>query len=271
MNFTNLVDQYPQITVACELITPEKARELLKGNYGNRPLRRTLVERLAQEMMTGNWQISHQGIAIAPDGRLLDGQHRLAAIVRSGVTVPMMVARNVPHEAFKVIDRGAKRSLVDVTRQDSRIVSACAFIARLYGHQHLSAAIIERFIDVCGEEIMELLAAAGSTPPVRGSAPIRAAAALRIHQGHKDYVLNQWRALINLEFQEMTPAMQALCRQLTDGVNPAFSRRAIDYDRAARAWLAFDPKRSGMVKLIVRDVGSVIDEMRAVLRLDEGT
>ena len=66
-------------------ITPELAREILKGNSKNRKIRQQRVDYLADEMKNGRWQISHQGICIATDGRVLDGQHRLLAVIQSGV------------------------------------------------------------------------------------------------------------------------------------------------------------------------------------------
>ena len=96
-----------------EAITPEIARKLLEGNHGNRPVRESRVVQYAQAMTEGLWKTSHQGVAISPTGRLLDGQHRLHAIVRSGVTVTMQVSRNVPDENFRIIDGGVSRSIAD--------------------------------------------------------------------------------------------------------------------------------------------------------------
>ncbi len=60
---------------AIETITPEIAKALLVGNYCNRAIRKSRVEQLTNDIKVGRWQVTHQGIAIAENGRLLDGQH----------------------------------------------------------------------------------------------------------------------------------------------------------------------------------------------------
>jgi hypothetical protein len=64
-------------------------------------------------MRAGNWKLTHQGIAFNCDGTLLDGQHRLAAIVKSGKDIQMLVARGVETENQVAMDDHAKRSAGD--------------------------------------------------------------------------------------------------------------------------------------------------------------
>lgn len=52
----------------------------------------------------------HQGLAFTPDGFILDGQHRLAACVLSGVPIILPVAVNVPWASFNNIDQNRHRS-----------------------------------------------------------------------------------------------------------------------------------------------------------------
>ncbi len=103
-------------------ITPAMAEELLKQNHCNRPIRWAKVHRLAEVMKRGGFKTTHQGICIAKNGRLLDGQHRLHAIVESGVTVTMLVVEKADEEIFSVIDGDATpRAISDrVTFFDDR-------------------------------------------------------------------------------------------------------------------------------------------------------
>lgn len=94
-------------------VTPELAQHYLTYNTENRNLRQRHVERLASDMSKGAYVANHQGIAFDTEGKLIDGQHRLHAIVQSGVTVQMMIARDVPVEARRYIDTGARRSASD--------------------------------------------------------------------------------------------------------------------------------------------------------------
>lgn len=100
------------------LLTPEDAQKLLAVSDGQaqRPLRAGAVERLAHAIAVGDWKVTHQAIALDPSGLVLDGQHRLHAIVRAGVPVQVQLARDVPRATFDVIDTGAPRSPGDVLR-----------------------------------------------------------------------------------------------------------------------------------------------------------
>ncbi len=251
-----------------ETITPEMAKAILAGNTGNRAIRANAVRNMADDMRRGFWRLTHQGIAIAQDGRLLDGQHRLHAILDYGQPVEMMVARNVDPAAFSAMDRGRVRQVRDILQQDGRLIDPCGFIARLHGRNNVEAHHTQEVLDGCGNALVDLLAEAGAVARGRTAAPIKAAAALRLMQGHRDYVLPQWRAWVGLQFAHMSPAIQALCRQITDeNRNSARGKGStLQNDRAARAWIAFDPARRNVTKIQVNDIGSILDEMRAVWR-----
>lgn len=75
-------------------ISPEQAKKWLEKNDNNRNINYAKVKKMAKDMKEGHWDTTHQGIAIASDGTLVDGQHRLLAIVESGVTVRMNVTFN---------------------------------------------------------------------------------------------------------------------------------------------------------------------------------
>lgn len=96
-----------------ELITPEKAEQMLEIAGRNRARSEQLVRRYAADMSDGSWVLTHQGIAIHRDGRVLDGQHRLAAIIVSGESIHMFVTRNLDDDAGIVIDTGKVRDLID--------------------------------------------------------------------------------------------------------------------------------------------------------------
>jgi hypothetical protein len=95
-------------------VTPAMAAELLQHNTHNRPQRGRVVDAYAADMESGNWQPNGESVKIAEDGTLLDGQHRLAAIVKSGVTVPMLIVYGLPASYQDTIDGGAKRRFSDV-------------------------------------------------------------------------------------------------------------------------------------------------------------
>ena len=99
-------------------VTPEIAREWLEKNMkNNRPVLKATVHSYARQMRNGTWNLTHQGIAFDEDGNLIDGQHRLSAVVEANIPVMMNVTRNVerkPGEVF-TIDMGRKRTYANVT------------------------------------------------------------------------------------------------------------------------------------------------------------
>jgi hypothetical protein len=95
-------------------ITPKKAAEYLEANTSNRPLSRTVVKQFAEAMSRGDWMVTHQGIAFSGSGVLVDGQHRLAAIVEADIPVEMTVFTDVNEGTFDVLDTGKRRNAADV-------------------------------------------------------------------------------------------------------------------------------------------------------------
>lgn len=108
------------------LITPALAEHwLTHHNQHNRPCRDNVVERYARDMLSGNWHLTHQGIAFSSDGTkcekcgerftLIDGQHRLWAIFMSKVAgIKMNVATGMAIESQEVVDGGVLRNAHDV-------------------------------------------------------------------------------------------------------------------------------------------------------------
>lgn len=95
-------------------ITPERAQQMLEANTANRPLSMTVVRAFADAMRRGDWMVTHQGIAFDTDGVLVDGQHRLAAVVEAGEPVEMTVFTEVDPDTFDVLDTGKRRNAADV-------------------------------------------------------------------------------------------------------------------------------------------------------------
>lgn len=104
-----------------EKITPKKAQEWLAHNTDNRPRRPKVVERYADAMKRGEWKMNGESIKFNCDGRLIDGQHRLLAIVSSGCTIETYVVRGLPVDAFDTIDQGAVRHLADVFARNGEV------------------------------------------------------------------------------------------------------------------------------------------------------
>jgi hypothetical protein len=94
-------------------VTPEMAQRWLTNNTHNRNPRNPLVIAYARDMTAGEWLLTGESIKFSTDRLLLDGQHRLNAVVKSGCTVPMFVTYNLPIEAQAAMDTGARRTAAD--------------------------------------------------------------------------------------------------------------------------------------------------------------
>ena len=97
-----------------EEITPEIASALLDKNIKNRNIRKDHVLSLAKQMTEGNWQDNGQTIVIDINGCLIDGQHRLSAVVYADIPILMQVMRNAAPEVINTIDTGIARRASDV-------------------------------------------------------------------------------------------------------------------------------------------------------------
>lgn len=115
------------------IMTPEIARDLLTKNNNNRKIRRGLVVKLCQDIKDGQWHLTHQPVAIDSNGTVLDGQHRLTAIVEAGIAVPLMLATGCQPETMIAVDTGNTRTIGDVmTIKGTKNATAKAAIMRLY-------------------------------------------------------------------------------------------------------------------------------------------
>jgi hypothetical protein len=99
---------------AIETVDPDRARWWLAANEKNRDLRLPHAEELTRAMRRGEWGISPDAIAFDTEGRLINGQHRLVAVARSGVAADFIIVRGLTPTAQERTDTGAKRHLADM-------------------------------------------------------------------------------------------------------------------------------------------------------------
>ena len=96
-----------------ETFTPEQAARALEHNESNRNIRPLVVNKYARMMSHGLWGECPQPLVF--NGKsVLDGQHRLSAVVKSGKTVTFWVCRAATEEVRKLLDGGIRRTVADV-------------------------------------------------------------------------------------------------------------------------------------------------------------
>ncbi len=95
-------------------ITPPIATEWLETRGNNRKVLQGTVDRYACDMKEGRWLFNGAPIQFDEEGKLLNGQHRLWAIIESGVAIEAVVQWGIPRDTQATIDAGAKWQSKDV-------------------------------------------------------------------------------------------------------------------------------------------------------------
>jgi hypothetical protein len=99
------------IEVQVELITPEIAKNYLSCNFeNNRILRKNWVKELATLLRKNEFNLSWDCITFDEEGVLVNGQHRLNAVVEANLAAPFFVAKNLPHVVAQQGDNGKRRT-----------------------------------------------------------------------------------------------------------------------------------------------------------------
>lgn len=102
-------------TIKREKVTPSKARKWLQeSNSGNRKMRKGIVSSYARDIMAGQWLFTGDSIRFNGNGGLIDGQHRLAAVIEANHPIDAIVIRGLESESKYCIDTGSRRTLSDV-------------------------------------------------------------------------------------------------------------------------------------------------------------
>jgi hypothetical protein len=163
--------------ITLEKITPKIAEKYLsEANINNRKIRQSYVSVLANEMAQGRFYLTGQGISFFEDGTLADGQHRLSAIVESGQTIEIPVARGVKREAMSAYDIGAKRTVADYLHlhhglKDANLSTAAvkSIVSFNFSHQNynLPAEVCLKVLERFGKEIASTIEDVRNFKPTR--------------------------------------------------------------------------------------------------------
>ena len=138
----------PTTTMEMILVTPAVALNFLTNNRKNRTIRRQRVLQYARSMEHGRWMHTGEPIMFDTDGNLINGQHRLIAIVLSGKSIWMFVCDDLPSDVRTVIDGNKPRSAADLLLYARDIVGGtqqAAVLRAMYGYgtmQKTSTAVL---------------------------------------------------------------------------------------------------------------------------------
>ncbi|HDO52072.1 MAG TPA: hypothetical protein ENH05_04970 [Rhizobiales bacterium] len=104
----------PETSVVIK-IDPQAAADILTSrNKGNRPPKPNKVQQFSSDMENSRWGLTGDTIKFGTDGRLLDGQNRLSACVRSGKPFKTHVVFGIDPALFGRMDIGKPRNAADI-------------------------------------------------------------------------------------------------------------------------------------------------------------
>jgi hypothetical protein len=112
VNFQDL-EEVPGVRTIAVHLTPSAAKSLLERNIHNRKISEKVVQKYTAEIKAGEWRLTPGGIGFDDHGTLVDGQHRLQAIVRANQSVPMLITLGLPTAGQEKVDRHRRRTLFD--------------------------------------------------------------------------------------------------------------------------------------------------------------
>jgi len=120
-----------------EMITPRLAAQYFEARDANRAFSEVLAKKYAADIRGSRWDDNGETVKFAVGGRLIDGQHRMAAIVETGVTLELLVVRGLAPATILTIDAGKARTygnhLQILGERNANTIAAA--VAMIYAHE----------------------------------------------------------------------------------------------------------------------------------------
>lgn len=141
-------------------VTPKIAKRYLENNGVNRTLSKKTIDAYARDMLNDKWKLkTGNAISISKDGVLLDGQHRLNAVIESDLAIPMWVCYGCDDDG--VYDRNRGRSVRDQLNMSRRdlpaVMRSNSFLGMiryvLVGNGKITSGDTEKYIDEHYDEL----------------------------------------------------------------------------------------------------------------------
>lgn len=172
--------------------------------------------------------LTHQAIAFEGDElspkRLLDGQHTLSAIKKSGVSIIKWVFWECPSETFAYIDSGKTRTFLDRHRDkgwNKHTISFAIGVYRVLSSSRTdspSESQMDEIMEIFGDEFNALLESCTTTK--RGLTPIPVKIgfvySMMSYPEHRQMFLDSWRLLVLGDLASLPLSFVKLFVKLTE-------------------------------------------------------
>lgn len=219
-------EAYRGITFGLELLTPQFAAKTLESQNGvNRRINQSALRKLCKDMTAGKYLITHQGIAFDAAGNLLDGQHRLRAIVLTGLSVWMLVSRGWPTAVmlangsslptFAALDvPGNARTIRTFLHSlgignDREVATICTGLVALAHNYRLITSVTNSIVKAVYETVTPSITSVAEIARTRGIVKLPAGALWCFswaHTVHPETVETMMRETIQASGDEASPA-----------------------------------------------------------------
>lgn len=250
-------------------VNPNVAARLLSTSRGNRPLHSSHLDSLVDAMRNGEWRERADPIKIDEEGRLIDGHHRLTAVIKSGATIRITALYGIAVDAIPVLDCGQSRTLAYRVGEDKRLV-AVVTLALAITYDSAAAKSIERvrrlLASPLGVAAETVLTSCRTKRRYVTSAPMHLAATLMLakYPCMREYILQTWSALALAEYGGASTMALALVKQLSTGrINSTDTR-----DTLARGLQVFDEDEqdSPVLRVTTEDVLKTVQLVRSTVK-----
>ena len=254
--------------VSIVTVTSEIAKKMLEKNKENRAVNKARVTQYSKAMQEGRWIENGQPVILSSDGFLVDGQHRLTAIIKADATIEMLVvtlkgtdgkgeltARNIP------IDIGQSRTVANITGLHPRVASIVRQMVWMFeeGGQTISKdpeIIMQRYEKM--KDYLEVI----PKKNLRTYSNIYILATLVMADFEGYEVWPVYNDLLNRNYHLLPEVWSSWMRNIENGE----TKRGVDKEKyfIANTWRL--AKSKGNTRVIVKDIEGELAECRTVYR-----
>ena len=155
--------KHPDLEIEILDITPEMAEQWLEKNTHNRKKSDRLIDVYAEAMANDEWVLNGEPIIFDKTDRLQSGQHRLWAVVQSGVTIRSVVIWGAEPNYIYSLDSGRKRRTTDALtlRGEKDVANLATALVWLWRYNH---GVMDKGVSPTTTHLMKLL---DETPEIR--------------------------------------------------------------------------------------------------------
>lgn len=194
------------------MITPELAKRWIsksKGNprWANQMYDHRRVDIISKDIVNGNWNPGNGAIVFDEKDTLVDGHHRLAAIIKAEIPVESIVIFGVTEKGLVHIDDQKTRTIAQRTKIESAIVSVANFHMVCHGSLSngvsASAAAIQKwYSDHPLAETAVRVVGKGTHGTISRKSAIVCAALEALESGVSEEILKKFFKSVNTGFTE---------------------------------------------------------------------